>query len=374
MVTNWRLLDLGDTDPLDTQIIYEAVARARVEDLIPDTIIFCSPKSPIVCIGYHQELEKEVNLEYCKENNIPIVRRILGGGAVYLDSNQLFYQIIVSEKNKRIPVGINNLFLTLLRAPIQTYNDIGIPAVFKPINDIEVRAKKISGNGAGKLENVSILTGNLILDFNFDEMVKILKVPNEKFRDKLAQSLKERLTTIKGELNTIPPNKELTELLKTNFEKKLDINLQLGELTDTEQQYMRDLREKYTSEKWLYGPKLRHASLLENFDKFTKIERTVKISSRVYLGEAVYKSPGGLIRVTLEIEDEVIKDVLISGDFWLFPTSKLSDLEKELVGVKIRKEELNKVLNSFFERNQIQSPGTTVEDFVKTIIMVKENA
>ncbi len=373
MVKNWRLLDLGDIDSLDSQTVYEAVAIARSKDLIPDTIIFCSPNSPIVCIGYHQELEKEVNLKYCLKNNIPVVRRILGGGAVYLDSNQLFYQIIVSEKNKQIPIGINNLFLTLLKAPIQTYNDIGIPAVFKPINDIEVQSKKISGNGAGKLENVSILTGNLILDFNFDEMVKILNVPNEKFRDKLAQSLKERLTTIKNEIKTIPTKKVLKKSLKTNFEKKLDIILEPGELTDTEKQYMRNLREKYTSEKWLYGPKLRHAGLLENFNKFTKIERTVKISSSVYLGEAVYKSSGGLIRVTLEIENDFIKDILISGDFWLFPTSKLFDLEKELIGVRIRKEDLKEVLNSFFKQNKIQSPGTTVEDFVKTIIMVKEN-
>ncbi|MFX0134804.1 MAG: lipoate protein ligase C-terminal domain-containing protein, partial [Candidatus Hodarchaeota archaeon] len=156
-------------------------------------------------------------------------------------------------------------------------------------------------------------------------------------------------------------------------EKKLDIDLQLGKITDTEQQYMKDLREKYTSEKWLYGPKIRHATLLENFNKYTKIERTVKISSRVYLGEAVYKSSGGLIRVTLEIENDIIKDVLISGDFWLFPTTKLFELEKKLVGTKISKEELNGVLNSFFEQNRVQSPGTTVEDFVKTILMVKEN-
>jgi len=373
MGKNWRLLDLGDTDSLDTQVIYEAVARARAKDLIPDTIIFCSPKAPIVCIGYHQELEKEVNIDYCKENNIPIVRRILGGGAVYLDVNQLFYQIIVSEKTKDIPLSINKLFSTLLKAPIQTYNDLGIPAIFKPINDIEVRGKKISGNGAGKFENVSILTGNLILDFNFDEMVKILKVPNEKFRDKLAQSLRERLTTIKNELNTVPTKRKLKELLKTNFEKTLNINLELSKIIDVEQQYMGDLRAKYTSEKWLYGPKLRHTGLLENFDKFAKIERTVKISGTLYLGEAVYKSPGGLIRVTLEIENDIIKDLLISGDFWLFPAKKLSELEKELVGVKISRDELIEVINSFFEKNTIQSPGTTVEDFVKTILMVKEN-
>lgn len=373
MVQTWRLLDLNRLDPLDTQIIYEAVAIARNKDLVSDTIIFCSPVLPLVCIGYHQELEKEINVDYCLDNNIPIVRRILGGGAVYLDSNQLFYQIIVSEKNKQIPIGISNLFKTLLKAPTQTYNDIGIPAVYKPINDIEVQGKKISGNGVGKLENVSILTGNLILDFNFEEMVKILKVPHEKFRDKLAQSLKERVTTIKRELNAIPPVNELKDLLKKNFETTLNIKLQPSDLADKEKQYMKDLRKKYISKKWLYGPKIRHQELLNNFEKFVRIERTVKISGGVYLGEAIYKSPGGLIRVTLEIENDIINDVLLSGDFWLFPTNKLYEMEQKLIGVKIDQAELSEILNSFFEENQIQSPGTTAQDFVKTIMLVREN-
>ncbi|MHA1300396.1 MAG: lipoate--protein ligase [Candidatus Helarchaeota archaeon] len=374
MTQKWRLLNIGLIDPIDSQIVYEAVAIARNKDLISDTIIFCSPRSPVVCVGYHQELEKEVNLEYCKKNNIPIVRRILGGGAVYLDSNQLFYQIIVSEKNKEISRSIEKLFSILLKAPIKTYNDIGIPATFKPINDIEVRGKKISGNGAGKLEDVSILTGNLILDFNFDEMVKILKVPSEKFRDKIAKSLKERITTIKKEVSKVPPREELKNLLKKNFEEILNIKLIPEEMTSTEKQYMKELREKYTSREWLYGPELRHPGLLDNLKKYTNVERTVKISGGVYVGEAVYKSSGGLIRVTLEIENDIIRDVLLSGDFWLFPTTKISELEKVLKGVKIEKDRLNEVLNQFFEKNKIQSLGTTVDDFVKTILMVRENA
>ncbi|MHA1378415.1 MAG: lipoate--protein ligase [Candidatus Helarchaeota archaeon] len=373
MVQSWRLLNLGLIDPIDSQTIYEVVAYSRSLGLVPDTIILCSPRTPIVCIGYHQELEKEVNLDYCRKNKIPIVRRILGGGAVYLDSNQLFYQIIVSENNKEISHSIEKLFSTLLKAPIQTYNDIGIPATFKPINDIEVQGKKISGNGAGKLENVSILTGNLILDFNFDEMVKILKVPSEKFRDKIAQSLRERITTINKELGNIPPREKLNDLLKKNFEQQLNINLESGALIEEEKKYMNELRNKYTSKEWLYGPELRHTKLLENLEEFTKIERKVKISGGVFIGEAVYKSSGGLIRATLEIENDTIKDILLSGDFWLFPTIKLPELEKKLIGVKIEKEQLNKVLHKFFEKNLIQSPGTTIDDFVKTILMVKEN-
>ena len=373
MVKKWRLLNLGEIDALDTQVVYEAVAIARTKDLISDTIIFCNPATPIVCIGYHQELEKEVNLEYCEKNNIPITRRILGGGAVYLDSNQLFYQIIVSEKNKEIPNSLEKLFSTLLQAPVKTCNDIKIPAVFKPINDIEVNGKKISGNGAGKVDNVSVLTGNFILDFNFDEMVKILKVPNEKFRDKIAKSLRERITSITNELNKVPPRDEILNILKSNFENTLNIILEPAELLEAEKEIMKDLREKYNSKQWLYGSKLRHVDLFENLENYAKIERTVKISGGVFIGEAFYKSPGGLIRVTLEIENETIKDILLSGDFWLFPTKKLSDLEQKLIGVKINQDDVKKVLSSFFEQNEIQSPGTTIDDFVKTILMVKVN-
>ncbi|NVM55557.1 MAG: hypothetical protein HWN66_17755 [Candidatus Helarchaeota archaeon] len=368
MVEYWRLLKLGGIDPLETQMVYEAVAISREKGLIPDTIIFCWPKDPLVCIGFHQEVEKEIDLDYCKKINIPIVRRILGGGAVYLDAGQLFYQIIASEDNPKVPNTINKIFAKLLQAPILTYHDIGIPVEYKPINDIQIEGRKISGNGGGKVGNIDILTGNLILDFNYDQMVKILKVPSEKFRDKIASSLRERLTTILRETGKEPDKDNLMTLLKKNFEKVLEIELQESQLTKDETVILSDLREKYLSNDWIFRTSLRHLDLLAKSQKITETKRTIKIADGVFVSESVFKSVGGLIRVTMEIVDKKINDILISGDFEFFPKEKLADLESQLVDLELDEDILTKTVEQFYKDYEVQAPGTEPRDFVKTIL------
>ena len=343
----WRLLDLDALPAVDTQIIYEAVALARSKNLVPDTLILCYPESPLVCIGYHQELEKEIDYAFCKSQGIPVVRRILGGGAVYLDQGQLFYQIIVDRRNPKIPMSIKDFFRKLLEAPTKTYQDLGIPAQYKPINDIEVGGRKISGNGAGTLDNVvNIMTGNIIMDFNFEMMVKILKVPSEKFRDKVAKSLKERMTTIKRELGHDVPLEKIKSLLIKNYEETLDINFRTETLTDWEKNTMTDLRKKYQSREWLYLPFLRH----------TDLARKVKISSTASVSESAYKAPGGLIRVTLRIDENRIKGIMFSGDFWIYPQDKLGALEKSLTGVTTDIHEINRIIQKFYEEEKIETP------------------
>jgi len=186
---NWRLVDLDLIDSFDTQAIYEAVGIVRAKNLVPNTIIFCRPSYRIVCIGYHQAVNEEINLDYCLKNKIPIVRRILGGGAVILDKDQQFYQVIVSRKDPKIPYSVEKAYEKLLKAIVLTCKKLGVEANYRPINDIEVNGKKISGNGATVLDEVLILTGNLILDFDYETMCNVLKVPSEKFKDKLVKSL-----------------------------------------------------------------------------------------------------------------------------------------------------------------------------------------
>ncbi|MHA1129758.1 MAG: lipoate--protein ligase [Candidatus Helarchaeota archaeon] len=373
MTDTWRLLKLGGIDPLESQMVYEAVAIARDRGIVPDTIIFCWPKDPIVCIGFHQELLKEIDYDYCQNSGIPVVRRILGGGAVYLDAGQLFYQIIASEENPAIPHTMNKLFEKLLQAPLWTYQDIGIAAEYKPINDIQVNGRKISGNGVGKLGKISILTGNLIVDFNFDQMVKILKVPSEKFRDKLASTLRERLSTIKRELGVDYNKDRLMELLEKNFAKVFDRNLHEGTLLSAEYAILSELREKYLSHEWLFLNSLRHPELTQKSQSLSQVERVVKVAGGIYICEGVFKAEGGLIRVTLELHDGLIEDVLISGDFEFFPKDKLADLEKALIGLRPTKDTLNATIENFYQNQKIQAPGTHPQDFTKTILLAQES-
>jgi lipoate-protein ligase A len=92
-----ELFKLGKVPWEETQLIYHSLALQGREALC-----LVSPATPYVCIGYHQDVKQEVDLEFCHLNNIPIFRREVGGGAVFLDGNQLFFHVILSRDN---PIG-----------------------------------------------------------------------------------------------------------------------------------------------------------------------------------------------------------------------------------------------------------------------------
>ena len=87
-----NVYNLGRVPWLDSQLIYHAMPGAQEEGLI-----LLAPAEPYVCIGYHQDARQEVDLDVCRERQIPVFRREVGGGAVYLDGNQLFYQLAATS-------------------------------------------------------------------------------------------------------------------------------------------------------------------------------------------------------------------------------------------------------------------------------------
>jgi lipoate-protein ligase A len=190
-----ELFNLGKVPWLETQLIYHALA-----DLGREALTLVSPATPYVCIGFHQDAEQEVDLDFCKKNNIPVFRRNLGGGAVYLDGNQLFFHLILHRDNPAIPYGKISFYKKFLQPVIDVYRHIGIAADYKPVNDVLVEHRKISGTGAAEIGACIVFVGNLIVDFDYDMMSRVLKVPDEKFRDKVHQTIKANLTTIRREL------------------------------------------------------------------------------------------------------------------------------------------------------------------------------
>ena len=359
----WRWLDLDAIDPIETQTIYEAVATARGRNIVGDTLIFCYPRSPLVSLGYHQQIEKELDVQFCRDNAIPFVRRILGGGAVYLDRGQLFYQLIIGPENPALPGNVAEAFRFFLQAPVWAYQSLGIDAEYRPVNDIQVRGRKISGNGAATTaEGIFVLTGNIILSFDYDKMVRVLKVPSEKFRDKAYKTLKEYLSTASTELGREVTSDEAKQVLKSGFEKLLSEELRPGTLTPDERKLMSELRVRYLSEDWLYMPELRHPDITG---------RTLKISEGVSIIENVHKAPGGLIRTTIKVEGERIADALISGDFSLFPKEKVPVIEQALVGCPLNKEDVLARIVGVYSKHSLESPGILPEDFALALLPSK---
>ncbi len=359
----WRLLDLGGLNPLEAQCLCEAVAIAVDRGQAPNTIILCYPAKPYVCLGFHQELQKEIDEKFCQKQRLQIIRRAVGGGAVYLDSGQQFYQIISSEDSPLVPSEVNRFFEKFLQATVHVYKALGVPAVYKPINDVVVNGRKISGNGAGKMGRAVVLVGNIIFDLNYDAMAQVLKVPDEKFRDKLTKSMREWVSSLKRELGYTPSRDHVNKLLIEGYQK-IGIKLVPGVLSEKEKEiFDQEVKPKHLSEEWLYMPEFRHPEL--------RRMRVVKVAENVRIAEGSYKAKK-MIHVTTEIAFGKIRDILISGDFFMVPEQTLPKLEKELAESPIDRDEILKRVNQFYNKAKVQTPGIEPSDLVEAIMKAVE--
>jgi len=364
MKEKWRLINLGPTDGLTIQNVYEAVAWSISKGLAPNTIILCYPKHPYVCIGVHQIAELELDIDYCKSQNIPIIRRQVGGGAVYLDSNQQFYHVIIHMSHPLTRKSIEDFYREILQAIVNFYRSYNLPAKYKPINDVVIRNRKASGNGAARLYDSMVLIGNVILDFDAEKAARILRIPEEKFRDKIIKSISEWIMSLKRELGYIPPRKEIIERLKRSFEETLGIELIEGKLLEEEKVMLRNLIKERSSYEWYAGQAIGREDILK---RYSEGERIIKIHEKHYI---LFIDHRGIktLRMVIEIYDNIIKDVVISGDFFVQPLESLSILSKSLKGLNINDIDYikSKIIEEFNKYVKL-SAGLKAEDIINAI-------
>lgn len=354
-----RILDVGLVSPLRSQAIYHGIAYAMTPDT-PDTIILVGPTDPYVCIGYHQELEKEVDVDYCRAHGLPIYRREVGGGAVYLDKGQVFTQWIFQRDH--LPASLEERFALYIKPIVETYQSLGIPANHRPVNDIHVQGKKIGGTGAAQMGSAEVVVGSLMFDFNFDLMARVLKVPSEKMRDKIVQSLNEYMTTMTRQLGHTPDYEAVKREYIRQVVEALGRPAEYSDPTPDELAVTEELETRLASDEWLYQKGgLRQTG-------------AVKIHADVYVAEAAYKSPGGLIRATARLRDGRIDDLTLSGDFTLLPAFAVGALEQALRGVTLDGNALRARVGEFYRSLPVQSPGVGVDDWVAAVMAIKGQA
>ncbi len=332
----------------DSQLLYHALPRLGREGLI-----LLSPGSPYVCIGYHQDVEQEVDVPFCREHDIPVFRREVGGGAVYLDGAQLFWQLVIHKKNPLVPAGKEAFYRKFLQPPIEAYRALGIPAEYKPVNDVIANNRKVSGTGVAEIEEYIIFVGNLIVDFDYKKMARVLNVPDEKFRDKVHKTIYENLSTIKREIADVPPTGELWTLMADKFADLLGPLEEYAEVDGEWRAKTDELATQFITDEWLFRGRPQREG------------RQVKIREGVAVRQKMYKAPGGLIRAVVQVEENVIAHVELSGDFFLYPAERLADLETALVGVRL--EDVEQTIAQLYEEHNIESPGVTPADFAQVI-------
>ena len=333
---------------LDSQLVYHAQARVGAEGLN-----ILAPSEPYVCIGYHQDLTQEVDVGYCREHGIPVFRREVGGGAVYLDANQVFFQIVLHKDNPLVQGTKEALYERMLQPVARAYADLGVPCRYRPINDvITTEGRKISGTGAAAIDDCVTVVGNLIADFDYETMCRVLRVPDEKYRDKVFKSMRENLTTLKRETGRTFTWDEMATPLVRRFEDVLG-PMQPSVLTQGVRDRMESLTKTFLGEEWLNRKGLRRAG------------RDVKIASGVNVVQRVHKARGGLIRATVEVRGDRIDNVSLSGDFFCYPQDAVPKLESALEGRAV--EEVLQVLARFYAGEGFECPGVGVDDWLKVL-------
>jgi len=347
-----RLLDLGLVPSIRSQTIYHAVGHAMDAET-PDTIILVAPESPYVCIGYHQDLEREVDLDYCRDHRLPVTRREVGGGAVYLDAGQLFVQWVFHRD--ALPAGLEAKFALYVRPLVETYQALGIPAYHRPVNDIHVAGKKIGGTGAAQMGEAEVLVGSLMFTFDKATMARVLKVSSEKMRDKIFESLEQYMTTMAEQLGHVPDRTAVADLYLARAAAALGRAIVPAAPTAAELALAAELDERFVSDEWLYQKgNLRRAG--------------VKIHEDVHVAEAAFKAPGGLIRATVRLRAGRVDGLELAGDFTLFPAAAVADLQAAALGGELTADALAARFAAVYRARAIQSPGVTPEHLAEAVL------
>jgi len=319
-----KYYNLGETNWKQTQLIYHALAQLDMEGLVLD-----SPDKRYVSLGLHQNPRDEIDFEFCNDKNIGIFRREIGGGTVLLDPRQIFFNLILKRNRDDVPKIPENFFRKFLRPVTLALDELGIDAEYRPICDLVIGGKKISGNGGGEIGNCRVLAGGLLLDFDREMMAGALKC-SKGLKKMYVEHMKENLTTIREELGFIPPKENICSLLIEKFSGLLG-PMSEGKIDEALIEKMKELDQYYSSERWMYqrGQK--------------QLGREIKVKEGVYLFHYDFKLAGEDVGITFEISGEHIENISFDKPN-AFHSDLINEMEKILVGLEYDRRNIIKIV------------------------------
>ena len=243
----WRFIDFGKVDIRDMMAKNEAIHRLDEGN----TLFFWAPTKSII-LGYFQKAAVELDLDKCKDYTL--VRRTSGGGIAFSDDldRQINYGVVGTIDDDKFPLDIVESYKQICGILIDTLKEYGLNAGFRPINDVTVDNKKISGNAMTRRDNKTLQHGTLLLDFDIKEMLRISNIPKEKYMDKQIKSIEQGMTWMDRELGYQLDMEEVKGKIRKNFERRFGIELIESTLSGKEEALVQELLPKYYSDEWTY--------------------------------------------------------------------------------------------------------------------------
>ncbi|MBA4321921.1 MAG: lipoate--protein ligase [Odoribacter sp.] len=230
-------------DPFFNLAVEEYLLHNPKEDFI---ILYTN--DPCVITGKHQVVHREVNAKFIEEKNIPVIRRITGGGTVFHDRGNLNFTFIKqSETGKQVD------FRRYTKPVIDFLSSMGVNAVFEGKNDLTVDGLKISGNAEHVFRERVLHHGTLLFDTSIDDLRLSLRVKTENYSTRAVESNRSSVTNLKGRLQNINTINEFIGSMQNYFLNNI-VDIQTYRLGEDEKKTIRALAEsKYRTWEWNYG-------------------------------------------------------------------------------------------------------------------------
>ena len=226
-----RVIDLGSASATQSQAAAYVIGD-RMAPGGPPAVVLADPLEPFLSVGANQNIERDIDLSFCRERGITVVRRWLGGSAIYIDPEQLIFHVIVPARRAHWPAP--RMLATLAAAVVDTHHDLGIAACLRPPGDIAVGGRKIGGTAGAEIGGSVVVGGTFLFDFDAVIMARCLKLPSEPFRAKVARMLERGMTTMRDELGAPPDRAMVKAHLVANLARCLDAEPQEDRMSDEE--------------------------------------------------------------------------------------------------------------------------------------------
>lgn len=344
----FRLVDSGVREAREHMAYDAALCELHEAGDIPDTVRFMR-FPPSVLVGRHQSLHDEVHVERCRNEGVGLARRITGGGAIYLDEGQVGWEIVA----RRATLGLGQLadwaaaICTAVAAGLS--QAFGIDARFRPRNDIEVAGRKIGGTGGYFSGGTLVYQGTVLVDMDAARMARLLNIPAAKLARHGADDARSRIVTLKELLGRTPSIDAVQQAVLAGLEQRLAIVAEPGAMTQQETLTTRRLLdEEIGSDSFVYGHARAPSELVR---------------------QAVRATPGGTITAHVRCEGagaaRRIREILLSGDFFVAPPRVVLDLEAHLRGVPVG--DVAAEIAAFLAAASIGTLSLTAADFIAVV-------
>jgi lipoate-protein ligase A len=290
------------TDPRINLAIEEYALKQLPAD---ESYLLFYINEPSIIIGKNQNTIEEINLDYVRDQNLHVVRRLSGGGAVYHDLGNLNFSFITKDDGH----SFHN-FTKFTKPVVEALRKLGVEAELTGRNDIQVGERKISGNAQFTTKGRMFSHGTLLFASEMENVVSALKVNADKIASKGIKSIRSRVANITEFLHEpMTIDQFRTTILASIFGTSAD-QVPQYRLTEEDWRQIHELsKERYQNWDWNYGKSPK--SSVANSKRFEKV---------------------GTIEVRLHIEQGRIEDLKIYGDF--FGIGDIGELEELLRGIR----------------------------------------